>query len=282
MDYEGTGGGGGFGGGGGGASQSQPQSGGRARRTYDEQSMIPVTIHMIATAQSAGDEDGGSLELADGTGRKVHHVRLVGAVRSVTDSSTNDLYEIEDGTGLIQVKQWHDDNDNSAMIEMRQHSLQENIYVKVVGQVKDYDGKKMIVAESIRPLTSGNELTHHMLEVVYSAEMCNKRRGQMNGSLYGGHGMMSGVGFSGPMGGGRPLASASVSDDLADQILMYIKSNDAGDHHLPGGVHIEPFIQQMMQTGRYAEPEIRGKVFELASGGQIYTTSGEDYYRCSS
>jgi hypothetical protein len=47
---------------------------------------------------------------------------------------------VEDGTGLMEVKQWLDENDNSAIQEMRKETLQDNIYVRIVGT--EYDGKR--------------------------------------------------------------------------------------------------------------------------------------------
>ena len=173
MDYEGdSGGGGGFNStssstnnfGGGSSQQSQ-----RTRLSYDEQTLIPVTIAMaLKSAPSSGDDNSNLQCLADG--RKAATVILVGAVRSHQDLSTNVLYELEDGTGLIEVKQWLDDNDPTIVGDLRKETLKENSYVKVVGQIKDYDGKKLLVANSVRAVSTGNELSHHMLQVVYSAE----------------------------------------------------------------------------------------------------------------
>jgi hypothetical protein len=76
--------------------------------------LTPITASM-ALGTSADESD--SMQLQDG--RKLYHVKLVGAVRSVEDFSTNVVYEIEDGTGFVEVKQWLDENDNSAIQEMR-------------------------------------------------------------------------------------------------------------------------------------------------------------------
>jgi replication factor A2 len=213
------GGGGGYNAGGGGGSQS------RARKSYDEQTLIPVTAKMILEAQSTSNAEGtGSLTLVDG--RELHNVKFVGAVRSSEDFSTNVTFGIEDGTGLVDVKQWLDVNDCTAVAEMRQECLQENIYVKIVGQVKDYDGKKTLVAHTVRKLTTSNELTYHMLEVVYSAERFQKKDSIVGGGIpmnttSGGVGFGAGVSF----GGGAPVAQATSSghDDLKSQVLNYIR-----------------------------------------------------------
>lgn len=231
MDYQGdTGGGGNYGGGGGfdsggGGGFSSGGGGGtpRARKSYDEQTLIPVTARMILQAQSNSEN---SLALPDG--RELHHVKLIGAVRGYEDASTNVTFSIEDGTGLVDVKQWLDVNDCAAVTEMRKECEQEHLYVKIIGQVKDYDGRKTLVAHTVRRLSTSNELTHHMLEVVYAAETYQRKEsivgGAMPQSMAGG-----GVGFgAGVGGGGAPVAQASHSgqggDDVRDEVLNFIRT----------------------------------------------------------
>ncbi len=41
-------------------------------------------------------------------------------------------------------------------------------YIRVIGEVEDYYGVHEIIAFDVRPVSSGNEVTHHFLEVAYS------------------------------------------------------------------------------------------------------------------
>jgi replication factor A2 len=243
MDYQGdTGGGGNYGGGGfgggggfnasqGGFSGSQGGGGGggdsgRARRSYDEQTLVPVTARMILSTQSASNADGtGSLALPDG--RELYRVKLVGAVRSFEEASTNVLFMVEDGTGLVEVKQWLDANDNLAVVEQRHECMKDNIYLKVIGQIKDYDGRKTLVADTVRKLHTSNEIAYHMLEVVYSAENYKRRESigglpSMMSSTTGG-GVGFGAGVSG--GGGAPIGgqASGSGNPLRDAVLNFIK-----------------------------------------------------------
>ncbi len=43
-------------------------------------------------------------------------------------------------------------------------------YIRVIGEVEDYYGVHEITAFDVRPVSSGNEVTHHFLEVAYSFE----------------------------------------------------------------------------------------------------------------
>lgn len=254
MDYQGGGdnnnnnaygSGGGFNSGGGaggdfGASQSPGGGGGGGqRRNYDEQTCIPVTARMILASQPDLN-DNTQLKLEDD--RKLYHIKLVGAVRGVEQTSTAVVYQLEDGTGLVDVKQWLDETDCTALQELRAAAQQDHIYVKVVGQLKMYNGSKQILASSVRPVSTGNEIAHHFLEVVYSGEKYKNdstivqptspmmMTGNNNSGAYG---SVGGVGFggSGPSGGGgrTPLmqqaGGGGSGDALRDSVLAFIQQN---------------------------------------------------------
>ncbi len=50
------------------------------------------------------------------------------------------------------------------------HKCNSNCYIHVIGEVEDYNGVHEIIAFDVRPVSSGNEVTHHFLEVAYSFE----------------------------------------------------------------------------------------------------------------
>jgi len=287
MDYQGGGGGGGGGGfqsqsgGGGFAGGGGSQSGGRARRSYDEQTCIPATIRMVLSSVPSDPSEGGTGSLQLDDGRKISRVRIVGAIRSYEDMSTNCLYSIEDGTGLVEVKQWLDDSACSAVSELRAQTLKEHIYVKVVGTVKDYDGKKQVLADCVRPIKTGNELTHHVLEVVYSGEKHKRATSYVpspQGAFMGG-----GVGFGGPVGGGVgvPLAAgggagSAGGDNLRDAVIHFIRTEgDAREE----GVDVQECIRRLTSSGNHTEGAIRNVVSDLAAEGVIYSTFNEDMYK---
>jgi replication factor A2 len=267
MDYQGGGGfgnsgsagGSGYSGGGGSAGNS----GGKARRSYDEQTMVPVTIRMCLGAMPDEISEGvGGLQLEDG--RRLYHVRFVAAVRSFEDFSTNVVYTLEDGTGLMEVKQWLDDNHCTAIAEMRQHTLKENIYLKVVGQIKEYDGKKMVVAESIRVLSTGNELAHHMLEVVYAGETF-KRKDSIVAP-------QSSMMFNTNTVKGSALHANSSDGGWKDELLRFIRmEGDKSDM----GVSIDACIKYI---GRPSS-EVHQAVADFSSNGNLYSTIDENYYK---
>lgn len=254
------------------AGGNRSGGGGRARRSYDEQTLQPVTIHMIQTAQSDADDDG--LQLPDG--RKLHHVKIVAAVRSFENFSTNCVYGVEDGTGLIEVKQWLDNvQDCRAVQELRESCSRENIYLSCTGQIKDYDGKKMITADAVRPVANGNELTYHMLEVVYEAEKAKRQNSYVSPTA----GMM-GVGFSG--NAGTPLQqqqqlqqSSSVGGGgVKDAVLNFVKTEGEKTDE---GASVIQCVNNL--RGQFSESEIRQAFDHISGEGHIYSTVDENYYK---
>ncbi len=96
-------------------------------------------------------------------------VKLVGAVRNFRVHGKHVQINLEDGTGLLRVIFWQKQKECTA-----QHYLidecNDNRYIRVIGEVADCCGVHEIIAFNIRPVSSGNEVTHHFLEVAYSYE----------------------------------------------------------------------------------------------------------------
>jgi replication factor A2 len=271
MDYHGGGGfdqgGGGGGFGGGIPSPSQP----KGRRSYDDKTITPITIKMALSGTTA--EDGNKLVLEDG--RKLSQVCIVAATRSVEDFSTNSVYLLEDGTGLIECKQWLDDNDSTGTTAIRAQTMHDNIYLKVVGTVRDYDGKKTIVADSVRPLSTANEITHHMLSVIYSAETYKQRHSYDLSH----HPMMGGVGFgSGPvpaMASGASFQDMSTGGRLADIVYEYIRTQGAMSE---AGANIQQCVDALTMQG-HSEGAIRKAIDDLNNEGHIYSTVDDHNFK---
>lgn len=200
-------------------------------------------------------------------------------MRSFDESSTATTYQIEDGTGLIEVKEWMND-DCAGLAEMRQETMKENVYICVVGQVKEYDSKKSIVGNNVRVIESSNELTHHMLEAVYSAEKY-KRGTQIVGAPQQAFGASSGVGFGGPVGGpkagmGGMGISTGAGAGLNQMVLQYVREKGESSDE---GVNIGQIIADVTASGQCTEAELRGVVESLATEGEIYSTIDENTFK---
>jgi replication factor A2 len=76
---------------------------------------------------------------------------------------------VEDGTGLVRIILWRKEKECTAQ-RCLIGECNSNCYICVMGEVEDYYGVHEIIAFDIRPVSSGNEVTHHFLEVAYSFE----------------------------------------------------------------------------------------------------------------
>ncbi len=77
--------------------------------------------------------------------------------------------DLEDGTRLVRVILWQKQKECMA----QRHLIDEcnrNWYICVIGEVEDYYSVHEIIAFDVWPVSSGNEVTHHFLEVAYSYE----------------------------------------------------------------------------------------------------------------
>jgi hypothetical protein len=119
-----------------------------------EHTLIPVMVKMIHSAV----RDCKRFVLKDG--RPLHMVKLVGAIRDFHVHVKHVQIDLEDGTGLVRVILWWKQKEC-----MVQHHLidkcNSNHYICVIGEVEYYYGVHEIIAFGIRPVSFGNEVTHH-------------------------------------------------------------------------------------------------------------------------
>jgi hypothetical protein len=126
-----------------------------------EHTLIPVMVKMIHSTVW----DCKLFVLKDG--QPLHMVKLVGAIRNFHVHVKHVQIDLEDGTGLVRVIYWRKQKECTA-----QHHLIDkcngNRYIRVIGMIEYYYGVHEIIAFNVRPVSSGNEVTHHFLEVAYS------------------------------------------------------------------------------------------------------------------
>mmetsp|Transcript_28067 Transcript_28067/g.40169 ORF Transcript_28067/g.40169 Transcript_28067/m.40169 type:complete len:286 (-) Transcript_28067:127-984(-) len=149
-------------------SSPNPVNGNKQRKNYGEQTLIPCTIRMVQSAMPHQTPGGGGSGTVLPDGRELHQVKIVGAVTDVDHHSTNTTWKIEDGTGNILVKMFTAE-EVPVITDMHQQCI-ESVYVRVIGQLKMYNNSLTFTAFHISRLKTGNELTHHMLECIYSSE----------------------------------------------------------------------------------------------------------------
>jgi len=73
---------------------------------------------------------------------------------------------------------------------LRQMASNDHQYIRVIGQVQEFEGILQIVANDVHQISTGNELTYHLLEVVHSYEKGFKMQSQQGSAMGMGGGAM--------------------------------------------------------------------------------------------
>ncbi|VDB92784.1 Bgt-4735, partial [Blumeria graminis f. sp. tritici] len=145
--------GGGFLGGSQAGSQASP---GGSKKTYGKDTLRPVTVKQIIEAQQPHPDSDFKVD-----GIEVTQITFVGQIQAVSSQATNTTFKVDDGTGLIEVKQWID---GDADPETRAPLPKENEYIRVWGRLKAFNNKRHVGAHMVRPISDFNEVSYHFLE----------------------------------------------------------------------------------------------------------------------
>ncbi|OLL22241.1 Replication factor A protein 2, partial [Neolecta irregularis DAH-3] len=197
---------------------------------------------------------------------EIGYVTFVGQIRNVAMASTNVTYRIEDGTGLIEVKQWLDSDTTDLD---RRNELSNDMYVRVVGQLKSFSGKRHVGSHHIRRITDMNEVHYHFLEA--TTIHLYFTRGPIDGTHpkhESSSMMMQGIQNTGASQGYNN--NAGIEQKIAEhklppyhaQIMRVIMNQPASNEGVPMNI-----IAQNVKGG-----DLRVAVEELLQDGLLYTT----------
>lgn len=246
------------------------------------QSLVAVTVKQMFNAASATADDSFQIDGVD-----VHNVTVVGKIVSATEQSTCLIYKIDDGTGKVEVRFWID-SDDSELLNRNKAEWQVGTYVRVTGQLRTFQGQRNIVAFQIRPVTDFNEVTYHLLEVVYAhLHRTNGMKATgapaaagMPGS--GAAGMVPGMTTPGPaakpsipaMGAGG-IGMGSGMDPCQQMVLSVFNSEYARSRDI--GVGFDELCQNL--NGQFTPAQIRQAVDFLVNDGHVYSTIDENHFK---
>jgi replication factor A2 len=84
-------------------------------------------------------------------------------VSNSSKTATNVSYEIGDGTGYVDVRQWLDTADDEAG---KTTGITQDMYVSVIGTLKVFGGKRHISAQIIHVVTNPDLVASHLLKAL--------------------------------------------------------------------------------------------------------------------
>ncbi|OQU89049.1 hypothetical protein SORBI_3002G138900 [Sorghum bicolor] len=128
-----------------------PESSGLSKG-WSAQTLLPLTVKQIMDAAFPGR----CLELQDS------FVRLVGRMLNKVQHVKDVQFTLHDGAGKIDVNRWENESSDAKEIA----DVNDGDYVIVNGGLKGFQGKRHIVAYSVRRVTDFNEIPHHFLHCI--------------------------------------------------------------------------------------------------------------------
>mmetsp|Transcript_22 Transcript_22/g.67 ORF Transcript_22/g.67 Transcript_22/m.67 type:complete len:235 (+) Transcript_22:45-749(+) len=230
---------------------------------------MPVSVHQVLSS-AAGSGDDSSLI----NGREASQVTIIGMIKTKEEKSMCTTYQIDDGTGFIDVKVWQDSSDDDTTAQ-KYEEMKEGVYVRVIGQVRSFQGMKSMTAFNMRVLQDPNELTFHLMEVIHT-HISLTNAGAMAGNPPPAAAQAGGFGGAhagGAAAGGFAAAGgAKQTSSLQDEIVDAMKQcSDVS------GLSILALISQF--GPRYGgEGAVREAVASLVNEGHLYSTIDDDHF----
>lgn len=257
---------GGAGGGGFMPGGSQADSPATGKRSYGKDTLRPVTIKQLIDSVHPNPE--AEYFLIDGT--ETTQITFVGQVRNISTQTTNITYKLDDGTGIIEVKVWVDAGEEMDAGTAGKARAAEQGYARVWGRLKEFNGRRHVGANIIRPISDLNEVQYHLLEA--TAVHLHFTRGpveQIQAQSKGGAPANGGLAMHGPGGGGGAGAGAGLPPMSKAAARVYHAIKDTPQGH--EGVHVQLIATS---AGMDINDVVRGGE-ELMNNGLIYSTLDE-------
>jgi len=258
-------------GGGGFMSESQsPSVGGGPKKQQRSQSLLPVTGAIMHKAEYNTTDDVFRYEGVD-----LHQVTFVGIIKEIQEAATNISYRIDDGTSeFVSVKKWIDTDDHSN--DQARSQCREDTYVRVLGHMKSFNEGQVrsVIAFLITPIRDFNEITFHMLEVIYSSMMIKRING--GGMKQIGGNMMQTPNRKANTGAGMEQYnnSGGMETGLTGTNKMVYNHILACQNET--GISIQELQNKVRQ---FNGNQIRTALEWLSNEGHIYSTIDDDHFR---
>ncbi|PNS18391.1 hypothetical protein CAC42_6208 [Sphaceloma murrayae] len=230
-----------------GASQDSPN----AKRRYGKDTMRPVTIRQLHSAELPHPDADAYLL----SGSECTQVTFIGQIMNISQQATNVTYRIDDGTGQIEAKIWVDPERGDPEDPNGMHAkIKDGMYVRIFGKIKSF-GKKHVVAHAIKPLADMNEVAYHLLEAaVVHLQLTRGMPGESGGKG-------AGAKANGSAGAGDRMGSASSAARKVFQCIEKTPQTNEGLHMQDIAVRTGMEVADVLKAGD-----------ELQSMGLIYTT----------
>lgn len=246
--------------------------GGGKRAGGQDGGLQPLTVKMIEQAIQKPGDDAFYVD-----GLEINNVTLVGMVHNKDERNIDTSFMLDDSTGQIEIKRWIDGQDSYEYTEMQ--SVQNSMYVRVHGHLRTFQNKLNVVAFSVRPITDFNEVTFHLLEVIYVHLSHTRSKGGVVGAASALASPIA-TGQNGIYGPPKiPVAASSIPGGNAKeecQKRVHSIYEEPASLQIEQGLHVDQVVQRMVGFSR---PQVREAIDFLVNEGYIYSTIDDDHHK---
>lgn len=250
--------------------------------------LLPLTVKQISQAVQNASDESFYVDSVD-----VNNVTLVGMVFNKEERTTDVSFLLDDGTGRVEVKRWIDGQDTHESMEM--NAMQNGVYVRVHGHLRSFQGKKNIVAFSVRPVTDFNEITFHFLECIFvhlhnlkttgaqpsgtskSSPLGTNSAVQAPNSMYGGPTAGGGTGLAGNYNQYMSSNMAAVGGSMDEcQKRVHAIFEEPSSLSAEAGLHVDEVARRMVG---FNKKQVKDAIEFLVNEGLIYSTIDDDHFK---
>ena len=237
------------------------------KRSYGKDTLRPVTIKQLLNAHHPHpDAEHFNIDNAETT-----QVTFVGQVRNISRQTTNVTYKLDDGTGIVEVKEWVDSEASRAFDGPdKKDKVGEQAYVRVWGRLKAFNGKRHVGANFVRPIKDFNEIQYHLLEATAVHLQIGRgplqdlqASGGANGGATGAGQNTTGDSAAGKAPSKVPAGASTAAKKVYSCLLNTTQTNE--------GLHMQNIATK---TGMEIHDVMKGGE-ELGSLGLVYSTVDE-------
>jgi len=212
---------------------------------------------------AANNEDTFSVD-----GHELNQISLVGVIQKPQSQPTNFNFQLDDGTGWIDVRIW-DSEENTPFQAEKQEKWREGTYVRVIGHLRSFSNRKSVIAFRVIPVENFNEITYHHLEAIH-VHLLHKH-GQPQ-TQPGGTNFFQG---SKPHNATNYSARGGSWTDVQRAVHACFCENGNSEH----GLTVDFVVSRLVP--RYQEGDIRDAVTSLGSEGHLYSTIDDEHFKAT-
>ncbi|KAI9139406.1 hypothetical protein BKA69DRAFT_1086100 [Paraphysoderma sedebokerense] len=221
------------------------------------------------------------------------NITFVGIIRAINEASTIITYLIEDGTGSIEAKVFVGaDSSMTQSPELAEAKV--NVYVRVYGKLKIFNGKKSFSVSQMRVVRDFNEVTYHHLDAIQAHLYFTKgalhelraRRDNVAKSTSG----FGNPGVHNPMSNDMSNMGAYSSENagfnnndlneacdtpIKSAIFRLVKQNSDYNE----GANIS-FVERELSKQGFSGMEVRETIQDMVDNGIFYNTDDDHIRTC--